>query len=130
MHAALPMANLQAHLRSLCGLASGAGERMTPRDLINVLQQVNRVVWKPTDSQRRRHGGDAGRAGIRRTAIPRESFETRHLQLEQVVTKVFAAVQQFSAGNQSDDLTLVVARAKSEPVTQQTPVPQPGNVDR
>jgi len=59
-----------------------------------------------------------------------ESFETRHLQLEQVVTKVFAAVQQFSAGNQSDELTLVVARAKSEPVTQQTPVPQPGNVDR
>jgi len=29
-----------------------------------------------------------------------------------VVTAVFTAVQQFSAGNQSDDLTLVVARAK------------------
>ena len=38
--------------------------------------------------------------------------ETRRLPLDQVVTTVFTAVQQFSAGNQSDDLTLVVARAK------------------
>jgi serine phosphatase RsbU (regulator of sigma subunit) len=36
--------------------------------------------------------------------------QTRLLPLEQVVTAVFTAVQQFSAGNQSDDLTLVVAR--------------------
>jgi len=34
------------------------------------------------------------------------------LPAEQVVTRVFTAVQQFSAGNQSDDLTLVVARAR------------------
>ena len=44
--------------------------------------------------------------------------ETRRLPMEQVVTTVFTAVQQFSAGNQSDDLTLVVARVKSEPVAQ------------
>jgi serine phosphatase RsbU (regulator of sigma subunit) len=37
---------------------------------------------------------------------------TRQLPLEQVVTAVFTAVQRFSAGYQSDDLTLVVARAK------------------
>jgi serine phosphatase RsbU (regulator of sigma subunit) len=32
--------------------------------------------------------------------------------VEDVVTNVFTSVQQFSAGKQSDDLTLVVARAK------------------
>jgi len=41
-----------------------------------------------------------------------ELRRTRQLLLEQIVTAVFAAVQRFSAGNQSDDLTLVVARAK------------------
>ena len=41
-----------------------------------------------------------------------ELRSTRRLPLEQIVTAVFNAVQQFSAGNQSDDLTLVVARAK------------------
>jgi serine phosphatase RsbU (regulator of sigma subunit) len=40
-----------------------------------------------------------------------ELRRTRGLPLEQVVTAVFAAVQEFSAGTQSDDLTLVVARA-------------------
>jgi serine phosphatase RsbU (regulator of sigma subunit) len=39
-----------------------------------------------------------------------ELRRTRQLPLEQVVTAVFTAVQQFSAGHQSDDLTLVVAR--------------------
>jgi sigma-B regulation protein RsbU (phosphoserine phosphatase) len=39
-----------------------------------------------------------------------ELRRTRQLPLDQVVTAVFTAVQQFSAGNQSDDLTLVVAR--------------------
>ena len=33
VHAALLMANLQAHLRSLSGLTRGATERMTPLDL-------------------------------------------------------------------------------------------------
>ncbi len=37
---------------------------------------------------------------------------TTRLPAEQVVTTVFSAVQQFSAGNQSDDLTLVIARAR------------------
>jgi serine phosphatase RsbU (regulator of sigma subunit) len=37
---------------------------------------------------------------------------TGRLPAEQVVTTVFTAVQQFSAGNQSDDLTLVIARAR------------------
>ena len=41
-----------------------------------------------------------------------ELRETSRLPVDQVVTDVFNAVQQFSAGNQSDDLTLVVARAK------------------
>jgi len=41
--------------------------------------------------------------------MPREV--TRDL-VEQIVTTVFNAVQQFSAGNQSDDLTLVIARAR------------------
>jgi serine phosphatase RsbU (regulator of sigma subunit) len=35
---------------------------------------------------------------------------TRRLPLEEVVTAVFTAVQRFTAGNQSDDLTLAVAR--------------------
>jgi serine phosphatase RsbU (regulator of sigma subunit) len=41
-----------------------------------------------------------------------ELRRTWWLPPEQVVTTVFTAVQQFSAGSQSDDLTLVVARAK------------------
>ena len=41
--------------------------------------------------------------------MPREV--TRDL-VEQIVTTFFNAVQQFSAGNQSDDLTLVIARAR------------------
>jgi serine phosphatase RsbU (regulator of sigma subunit) len=41
-----------------------------------------------------------------------ELRRTSRLPLDQVVTDVFNAVQQFSAGDQSDDLTLVVARAK------------------
>ena len=38
--------------------------------------------------------------------------EARRLPVEQIVTAVFTSVQQFSAGNQSDDLTLAVARSK------------------
>ena len=38
--------------------------------------------------------------------------QTCRLPVEQIVTTIFTAVQQFSAGNQSDDLTLVVARAR------------------
>ena len=34
------------------------------------------------------------------------------LPLEEVVTTVFRSVQQFSGGDQSDDLTLVVSRGK------------------
>ena len=40
---------------------------------------------------------------------------SRGLPVEQIVTSVFNDVQEFSQGNQSDDLTLVVARAKSYP---------------
>jgi len=183
MHAALLMANLQAHLRSLSGLTRGTTNRMTPIDLVKTLQQVNRVVWKSTaaqhyatlffglydDSTRRliyvncghnppvllRAGGSVDRLkatatviglfekwefvasevqlnpgdllaifsdGVTEAMLGEEEFgeprfldklrETRQLPLEQVVTTVFTAVQQFSAGNQSDDLTLVVARAK------------------
>jgi serine phosphatase RsbU (regulator of sigma subunit) len=41
-----------------------------------------------------------------------ELRQSRELPVEQVVNTVFTAVQQFSAGNQSDDLTLVIARAR------------------
>ena len=51
VHAALLMANLQAHLRSFSGLTRGAGERMTAPDLVRTLQQVNRMVWKSTAAQ-------------------------------------------------------------------------------
>jgi sigma-B regulation protein RsbU (phosphoserine phosphatase) len=37
---------------------------------------------------------------------------SRELPVEQIVTSIFKAVQEFSQGNQSDDLTLVVARVK------------------
>jgi len=194
MHAALLMANLQAHLRTLSALASRAGERMTARDLVNTLQQVNHVVWKSTDAQHYatlffglyddsemrlayvncghnppillRAGGGVDRLqstatviglfekweceavevdlqpgdllaifsdGVTEAMRGEEEFgeprfldqlrDARRLPLEQVVTMVFAAVQEFSAGNQSDDLTLMVARAKSEPLTRQTQVP-------
>jgi len=183
VHAALLMANLQAHLRSLSGLSRGASGRMTPLDLVKTLQQVNRVVWKSTaaqhyatlffglydDSTRRliyvncghnppmllRADGGVDRLEPTATVIglferwecvarevqidpgdllaifsdgvteamrgeeefgePRfleELRRTSRLPLDQVVTDVFNAVQQFSAGDQSDDLTLVVARAK------------------
>jgi serine phosphatase RsbU (regulator of sigma subunit) len=186
VHAALLVANLQAHLRSLSGTASGATGRMTPLDLVETLRQVNRVLWKSTaaehyatlfvgiydDSTRRltyvncghnppmllRTEGSVDRLesaatviglfetwectacsiqmgpadllaifsdGVTEAMLGEEEFgesrfldvlrETRRLPMEQVVTTVFTAVQQFSAGNQSDDLTLVVARVKSEP---------------
>jgi serine phosphatase RsbU (regulator of sigma subunit) len=38
--------------------------------------------------------------------------DTSALPVAQVVSTVFDAVQQFSAGDQSDDLTLVIARAR------------------
>jgi serine phosphatase RsbU (regulator of sigma subunit) len=183
VHAALLMANLQAHLRSLSGLTRGAAERMTPLDLVTTLQQVNRIVWKSTAAQhyatlffglyddltRRlsyvncghnppmllRAGGSVDRLratatviglfekwecearetqlqpgdllavfsdGVTEAMLGEEEFgeprlleqlrDAGHLPAEQVVTAVFNAVQQFSAGNQSDDLTLVVARAR------------------
>ena len=183
VHAALLVANLQAHLRSLSGLTRGAAEPMTPLDLVGILQQVNRILWKSTapqhyatlfvgvydDSTRRltyvncghnppmllRADGSVDRLDATATVIglfekwecaaceidlgpadllaifsdgvteamlgeeefgePRLLHELRNssgLPPEQVVTNVFNAVQQFSAGNQSDDLTLVVARVR------------------
>ena len=183
VHAALLMANLQAHLRSLSGLTRGTTQRMTPLDLVRTLQQVNRIVWKSTaaqhyatlffglydDGTRRltyancghnppmllRANGSVDRLKSTATVIglfekwecvareiqldpgdllaifsdgvteamqgeeefgePRlldELRQSRELPVEQVVNTVFTAVQQFSAGNQSDDLTLVIARAR------------------
>ena len=183
VHAALLVANLQAHLRSLSGLTCGATGLMTPLELVQTLQQVNRIVWKSTaeqhyatlffglydDSTRRltyvncghnppmllRADGRVERLeptamviglfeewecvaseiqmapgdllaifsdGVTEAMLGEEEFgesrfldqlrETRRLPLEQVVTTVFTAVQHFSAGDQSDDLTLVVARGK------------------
>ena len=51
VHAALLVANLQAHLRSLSRLTRGAAGPMTPLDLVETLQQVNRVLWKSTAAQ-------------------------------------------------------------------------------
>jgi sigma-B regulation protein RsbU (phosphoserine phosphatase) len=175
VHAALLVANLQAHLSSLSRTVRGA------TGLVETLQQVNRILWKSTaaehyatlfvgiydDSTRRltyvncghtppmllRADGSVDRLeatatviglfeawesvareiqmapadllaissdGVTEAMLGEEEFgesrfldelrRTRRLPLEQVVTAVFTAVQQFSAGNQSDDLTLVVAR--------------------
>jgi sigma-B regulation protein RsbU (phosphoserine phosphatase) len=183
VHAALLVANLQAHLRSLIRFTRGATGLMTPADLVETLQQVNRILWKSTaaqhyatlfigvydDSSRRlsyvncghnppmllRADGSVDRLestatviglfekwdcvareiridpgdllaifsdGVTEAMLGEEEFgesrflddlrRTRRMPLERVVTSVFASVQQFSAGNQSDDLTLVVARAK------------------
>ena len=183
VHAALLVANLQAHLRSLSGLTRGAAGLMTPLDLVETLQQVNQVLWKSTAAQHYatlffglyddntqrltyvncghnppillRADGSVDRLGATVTVIgvfekwkcvarevqmhpgdllaifsdgvteamlgeaefgePRlldELRKTSRLPVDQVVTDVFNAVQRFSAGNQSDDLTLVIARAK------------------
>ena len=175
VHAALLVANLQAHLRSLSRTGHGAA------GLVETLRQVNRILWKSTapehyatlfagvydDATRRlayvncghnpplwlRADGSVERLeatatviglfekweceareiqmgpgdllaissdGVTEAMLGEEEFgesrfldelrRTRWLPLEQVVTAVFTAVQRFSAGNQSDDLTLVVAR--------------------
>ena len=175
VHAALLVANLQAHLRSLSQLTRGAA------GLVETLQQVNRILWKSTAAEhyatlfvgvyddstgrlsyvncghnppmllradgsvdrleatatviglfekwecmaREVHMGTADLLaifsdGVTEAMLGEEEFgesrfldelrRTRHLPLEQVVTAVFTAVQRFSAGHQSDDLTLVVAR--------------------
>jgi serine phosphatase RsbU (regulator of sigma subunit) len=183
VHAALLVANLQANLRSLSRLTHGATGLMTPLDLVDTLQQVNRILWNSTaaqhyatlfvgvydDSTQRltyvncghnppmllRADGSVTRLeatatviglfeawecgaceiqvdpgdllaifsdGVTEAMLGEEEFgesrfldilrETRRIPLEQIVTSVFTAVQQFSAGDQSDDLTLVVARVK------------------
>ncbi len=183
VHAALLVANLQAHLRSLSGLTRGAAGLMTPLDLVETLQQVNRVLWKSTAAQHyatlffglyddntqrltyincghnppmllradgsvdrleatvtvigvfekwkcvarevQMHPGDLlaifsdgvteamlGEAEFGEPRLLDELRKTSRLPVGQVVTNVFEAVQRFSAGNQSDDLTLVVARAR------------------
>jgi serine phosphatase RsbU (regulator of sigma subunit) len=175
VHAALLVANLQAHLRSLSRTVRGA------TGLVETLQQVNRILWRSTapehyatlfvgvydDSTRRltyvncghtppmllRADGSVDRLeatatviglfetwecvareiqmapadllaissdGVTEAMLGEEEFgesrfldvlrQSRRLLLEEVVTAVFTAVQRFSAGNQSDDLTLVVAR--------------------
>jgi sigma-B regulation protein RsbU (phosphoserine phosphatase) len=187
VHAALLVANLQAHLRSLSQLTRGAA------GLVETLQQVNRILWKSTaaehyatlfvgvydDSTRRltyvncghnpplllRADGSVDRLeatatvvglfetwqcvacdiqlgpadllaissdGVTEAMLGEEEFgeprfldelrRARRLPLEQVVTAVFTAVQQFSAGNQSDDLTLVVARCLPGPDRQRPPL--------
>jgi serine phosphatase RsbU (regulator of sigma subunit) len=181
VHAALLMANLQAHLRTLSGLARSPAEPVGPLNLVRTLQEVNRTLWKSTaaqhyatlffglydDGARRltyvncghnppmllRVDGSVERLkstatviglfekweceareinlapgdllaifsdGVTEAMRGEEEFgearlldvlrETSGLSAEQVVTAVFASVQQFGAGEQSDDLTLVIAR--------------------
>jgi serine phosphatase RsbU (regulator of sigma subunit) len=181
VHAALLMANLQAHLRSLSGLTRSTTGLITPPDLVRTLQEVNRILWKSTaaqhyatlffglydDSTRRltyvncghnppmllRVDGSVERLkstatviglfekweceareidltpgdllaifsdGVTEAMRGEEEFgesrlldelrDTSQVSVEQVVTAVFTRVQEFSAGTQSDDVTLLVAR--------------------
>jgi len=181
VHAALLMANLQAHLRTLSGITRSAAGTITARDLVQTLQEVNRVLWKSTAAQHYatlffglyddgarsltyvncghnapmllRVDGSVERLKSTATVVglfEKWECEARRIDLapgdllaifsdgvteamrseeeygearfldelrassrlsaEQVVTAVFTSVQQFSAGEQSDDLTLVVAR--------------------
>jgi sigma-B regulation protein RsbU (phosphoserine phosphatase) len=183
VHAALLMANLQAHLRSLSGLTRSTTGRVTPPDLVRTLQQVNRILWKSTAAQHyatlffgiyddsARHltyvncghnppmllrvDGSVERLkstatviglfekwecearaieldpgdllaifsdGVTEAMRGEEEFgesrlldalrDTSHVSVEQVVTAVFTRVQEFSAGTQSDDVTLLVARSR------------------
>ncbi len=174
VHAALLMANLQAHLRSQSGIA--------PLDPVRVLQYVNRILWKSTaseyyatlffgiydDSTQQfiyvncghnppvllRRDGAVERLAATATVIgvfeqwqgsvcqtqlavgdlltifsdgvtealrgEEEEFgedrlvaelrERRSLPANEIVAGILTAVQQFSAGEQSDDLTLLIAR--------------------
>jgi serine phosphatase RsbU (regulator of sigma subunit) len=175
IQAALLMANLQAHLRSQSGIA--------PDDPVRVLRQVNRMLWKSTDtghfatlflgvygdaSRRltfvncghnppiclRRDGsvellaatatvlgafeewecslgstelapGDllvAYSDGITEASRgPDQYGEERlvqvvrdhaHRSAEEIAAAILGSVQEFGAGEQSDDLTLMVARAR------------------
>jgi len=181
VHAALLMANLQAHLRSLSGTTRSAAGLITPLNLAATLQEVNRTLWKSTAAQHyatmffglyddrarsltyancghnppillRADGGverlqptatvvglfeewgcEARRIdlapgdllaifsdGVTEAMRGEEEFgEARFLDelraasrlpAEQVVSAVFESVRQFGVGDQSDDVTLVVAR--------------------
>jgi serine phosphatase RsbU (regulator of sigma subunit) len=46
---------------------------------------------------------------------------TRHLPSSEIVSSILNSVQQFSAGAQSDDLTLLIARAREMGVTEPRP---------
>ena len=184
VHAALLMASLQAHLRSLSEIIRSTAAVLPPPGLVRALQEVNRILWKSTAAQHYatlffglyddgarsltyincghnppmllRADGSVERLQSTATVIglfekwecePREIHlapgdllaifsdgvteamrgeeefgESRFLDVlraasqlpaEEVVTAVFTSVQQFSAGDQSDDVTLVVARAKA-----------------
>ena len=175
VHAALLMANLQAHLRSQCGVA--------PLDPVRLLEQVNRLLRKSTatehyatlffgiyeDALRLLTYVNCGhnppmwlRAGASLERLPAtatvlgvfEPWECSACQIrlatgdllavfsdgvseasrgeeefgeerlieelqaqagrpaEEIVTAILNSVQQFSAGAQSDDLTLLIARAR------------------
>lgn len=176
VHAALLVANLQAHLRSQSGIA--------PLDPVRLLQQVNRMLWRSTaamhfatlffgiydDRTRRldyvncghnppvwlRRDGSVERlpatatvigafekfdCGVERVQLgpgdllvifsdgvteaargDQEFGELRlieelracgSLPVNEVVTKILNSVQEFSAGTQSDDLTLLIARTRA-----------------
>jgi len=176
VHAALLMANLQAHLRSQSGIA--------PDDPARLLEQVNRMMWKSTapqhyatlffasydDGTRRlsyvncghnppillRQDGAVERLpptatviglfekwqstvpqvelasgdllaifsdGVTEATRGDEEFgEARllhelkaasRLPVDEIITAIFTRVQQFNTGPQYDDLTLLVARARS-----------------
>jgi phosphoserine phosphatase RsbU/P len=175
VHAALLMANLQAHLHSQSGIA--------PLDPARMLERVNHMLWKSTapqhyatlffgsydDSTRRlayvncghnppiwlRPDGTVERLaatatviglleqwectvgqvrlaagdllvifsdGVSEAARGEEEFgearlicelkAARNRPVNEIVTSVLTSVQQFSGGDQSDDLTLLIARVR------------------
>jgi sigma-B regulation protein RsbU (phosphoserine phosphatase) len=184
VHAALLMASLQAHLRSLSELIRSTAAVLPPLGLVAALREVNRILWKSTAAQHYatlffglyddgarslsyvncghnppmllRADGSVERLPSSATVIglfEKWECEAREIHLapgdllaifsdgvteamrgeeefgearfldelraasglaaEEVVSAVFTSVEQFGAGDQSDDVTLVVARAKA-----------------
>ena len=176
VHAALVMANLQACLRSQSGIM--------PLDPARLLQQVNHMLWKATDSEHfatlffaiyddstrqmayvncghnppvwLREDGSVQRLastatviglfehwecsveqiriapgdllvifsdGVTEAARNEEEYgearlihelqACRHLRVNEIVQAILGSVQKFSAGAQSDDLTVLIAKARA-----------------
>jgi sigma-B regulation protein RsbU (phosphoserine phosphatase) len=74
--------------------------RLAPGDLL--------VIFSDGVTEAPRNGEEYGEA-----RLTRELQACRNLPVDEIVQAIFASVQEFSAGVQSDDLTLLVAKAGS-----------------